>query len=312
MMKKIALLFVLQFAFVFSHAQEDTVKVASVKEHLVIKNDGTRFQGVILSQDEREILIETRNLGKVYIPKHEIREIKELSPKDYKYGSPLGGDNFSTRYFLTTNGLPVEKGDYYVQWNLFGPDFQFGISDNFGLGIMTTWVGMPLIGTAKYTVHISDNVNVAIGALLGTGSWAAPDYAIALPYAALTFGDRSRNINLSAGYGALWTSGDGEGRFLASAAGLISIGDKISLVFDSFIVPPGGYRNVVEYYYDPNTQTTQARNVLKRNPGLAVLVPGVRLHTDYNKAFQFGFAGIIRDNDLFPLPIPMVQWYRKL
>jgi hypothetical protein len=40
---------------------------------IVIKNDGSTYSGVILSRNEREILIDTETLGRIYIPLYEIR-----------------------------------------------------------------------------------------------------------------------------------------------------------------------------------------------------------------------------------------------
>jgi hypothetical protein len=156
---------------------------------------------------------------------------------------------------------------------------------------MTSWFGVPIIGSAKYSIELGRKTSIGIGTLLGTGSWAEPKFGIALPFGAFTYGDRRNNINLSAGYGAVWSNDGGDGRFLISVAGMKKVGNKVSLVFDSFIVPS----------LDVNT-----------NSGFALIIPGIRLQTESNKAFQFGFAGLIVNGDLVPAPIPMVQWYRKL
>ena len=44
----------------------------------------------------------------------------------------------------------------------------------------------------------------------------------------------------------------------------------------------------------------------------ALIIPGVRLQTNDDKAFQIGFAGAYFDGDVVPLPIPMVTWFRRL
>jgi hypothetical protein len=41
-------------------------------------------------------------------------------------------------------------------------------------------------------------------------------------------------------------------------------------------------------------------------------MPGLRWHLSEGKAFQFGFAGIVDEYETFPLPLPMVQFYRSL
>ncbi|MBN1185083.1 MAG: hypothetical protein JXB49_22545 [Bacteroidales bacterium] len=269
-------------------AQQPDTTLPEKTLSIVIKNDGARYIGVIVFQDAREILIETEALGEIYIPKHEIKEIRELKEDEINDKKQfLTEEIFATRYFITTNGLPVEKGESYIQWNWFGPDFQFGVHKNFGFGIMTTWVGIPIIGSAKYSLHLGEKANLGIGTLLGTGSWANPEFGIALPFSAFTIGNRRNNINLSAGYGGVWTGGDGKGGFLTSLAGMTKVSNSISIVFDSFVL-------------------------IDKTDYFALLIPGIRFQTESNKAFQFGFGGIIQNDELLEVPIPLVQWYRKI
>lgn len=310
--------------------QEQQVNEESGIRHMVIKNDNASYSGVIIYEDAREVIIVTDNLGEVAIPKHEIREIREIGEERPGERAFIGEDMFATRYFLTTNGLPVRKGDNYIQWNLFGPDFQFGIADNFGVGVMTSWIAMPVIGTAKYSRPLGEKTSLAIGGLLGTGSWAQPDFGMMLPFAAITQGTRSRNINFSAGYGLVFYSEETynpardrytvekfrEGRLLFSLAGMAKISDAFSLVFDSFIMPPGPYRTYTEgeWRWDNNTGTDRYVETVttRRSPALMVFVPGIRLHTRPNAAFQFGFTGAYFDGEFVPVPIPMLQWFRNL
>ena len=271
----------------------------------ILQNDGTEILGKILKEDPRELLILTTDGREIIVPQYVVKKIEALSSTDFNaQGAFIGEDKFASRYFLTTNGLNIKKGEHYVQWNLFGPDMQFAVTDNIGVGAMTSWVGIPIIGTIKYSKEIVDNTQVAVGALVGFGSWAAPDIGGALPYATLSFGNRTRNIALTAGYGAIFFDGPAEGRALASVAGMAKISSKVSFVFDSFILLPGGERQVYDYYAD--------RSHTERRPGFAVLVPGLRWHRSEGSAFQFGFAGIISDGDALPVPIPMVQWFKSL
>ncbi len=265
----------------------DTTKTQDNRLYIIINTDGTEFIGKLISQDAREVLIQTEKLGRVYIPRHLISEMRELLPNEYKNGEFVSDDSFATRYFLTTNGLPLKKGDSYVQWNLYGPDFQFSVSDDFGVGIMTSWIGMPIIGTAKYSFHLGKDFHLGLGTLVGTGSWIKPDLFFALPFGSATLGNRKSNITLSGGYGYGSANGDGSGEALVSIAGLAKVNNKISIVLDSFIVPSS-------------------------RANLAVIVPGIRWSNKSDRAFQFGFAGLYFDGEVAPFPIPMVQWYRKL
>lgn len=302
----------------------------SEKVFVITKNDGSQFVGKIISQDAREVLIETKELGQVFIPRHEIREIREtVSGEVGAGGSFMPSEVFSTRYFITTNGLPVKKGETYVLWNLYGPDFQFGLGENVGAGIMTSWIGIPIIGSIKYSIPVSESFNAGVGLLLGTGSWAAPSFAMALPYGVLTFGDRVKNINFSVGYGGFRYETEyimlgsenekqieSEGNFLVSVAGMVKISRTVSLVFDSFIVPrTGTYQELEDHIvYDPITGIPdfRTRYVTKDKKGIALIIPGLRFQTKPNNAFQFGFAGIRYDGETQPVPIPMVQWFVML
>jgi hypothetical protein len=276
------------------------------KFYVVTKNDGTEFIGKIISIDAREVVILTQKMGQVAIPKHEIKDIKIIQKGDLANGEYVPDEMFATRYFVTTNALPIIKGESYVQWNLWGPDFQFGVGKNFGLGIMSSWIAIPIMGTAKYTIPVSPKFNVGAGVILGTGSWALPEFGVALPFGALTLGDRKVNLNFSGGYGVISRrtsiidpisglskrSSATEARFLMSFAAMAKVGKKASFVFDSFIMPP----------------TDSART-----NGFGLYIPGIRIQIDRDRAFQFGFAAIKPGKSgLFPFPIPFVQWYRKL
>jgi len=281
--------FIILLAFNNLNAQVDTL---NKKIYVVTKHDGSKFTGQIISQDAREVYIKTTSIGDVIIPKHEIASIEEAksinnTPQKTEFS---GKTIFASRYFITTNGLPIEKGESYVLWTIFGPDFEFGISKNFGIGIMSSWLGIPIIGTAKYTFPINENFNIGVGALLGTGSWALPEYGLALPYSVFSLGNRINNINISLGYGALFYEGETEGRALMSIAAILKLSNKISFVFDSFISPSlnGGLE------------------------GFGILIPGIRWQIEQKNAFQFGFTGIYFDDGFVPVPLPMVQWFRKI
>lgn len=279
-------------------ASQDTTSL-----YWIMQNDGHKTVGRIITNDAREVKIKTLDGREVIIPQYVIKSITKTTPGDLnEKGEYVGKDNFCTRYFITTNGLPLEKGKNYIQWNLFGPDLQFNVTDHVGMGIMTSWFGMPVIGTIKYSNSISDDVHYAVGGLVGTGSWAAPGIGGALPFAAITFGSGRSNLSFSGGYGAIWNNGSTAGRALASVAGMHKVSRRVSIVFDSFIMLAGSDKTYTSY--GGYIQT-------RRSPGLAIIIPGVRIHQTESAAFQFGFAGIFFDNELLPVPLPMVQWYRS-
>ena len=292
--KQLTILFLLSSLFSFSQ-----IAIDSTKTYIITKHDGAEFVGKILTQNERELLIDTKNLGKIIIPKHEIKEIKELDNAVTNLnGEIIAPELFSTRYFITTNALPLKK-EAYVTWNLFGPELHFAVNKHFGAGIMTTWIGAPVVADLKLSFELDKNLHVGVGTLLGTGSWVFKQFRMALPFAAITIGNRNANINFAGGYGYVSNAGNGNGRTLGSVGAMVKVSKNVSLVFDSFIVLPTTVQ-------EGETQAT------KTKPGIALIIPGVRIQTSDDKAFQFGFTGLNIDSKWAPVPIPMLQWFKKL
>lgn len=282
-------------------AQVEMDKVKINKIYIISTHDGATFMGKIVSHDKREVLISTTELGEVSVPTYQVKQIKEANKSDIGHNGEYLKDNiFATRYFITTNGFDIKKGDHYILLNWYGPDLQYGLANNLTIGIMSSWVGSPIIGSLKYSKQISENTSFAVGALAGSMGWTAYQFGGALPFAALTIGDRKTNFTISAGYGAIWTEGLGRemsGDALMSVAGMARINNAMSLVFDSFIIPG--------FSQDNNFN--------------ALLIPGLRYQKKENIALQFGFAGIISEYESYDggstefasFAIPMAQLFFK-
>jgi len=181
----------------------------------------------------------------------------------------------------------MKKGDKYALINWYGPEFHAAVEDNFSMGVMTSWVAIPIIGSAKYSFQIAENTNGAIGLLAGTGSWAAIDGLAGLLYGSLTFGNSRNNLTLSAGYGGFSYEGEGSGSALFSIAGAARLSDKVALVGDSFIFDADGSL-------------------------AAIIIPGLRFYRTNKGAFQFGFAGMVVEGETFPVPFPFISWFIKI
>lgn len=312
-MKNILFFILLALSF-SSYCQNisDTV----VKTRIILYN-GNEFIGQIISKDSRDILVLTEERGPIYIPQYEIKNMIAVRQEEYNQnGEFIGEDIFATRYFISTNGLPIKKGEHYVQWNLFGPDFQFAVTDHLGIGVMTSWLAMPIIANAKYSFKPRAKWNFAIGALAGTGSWGAPDFGLAIPFATIGYGNRKSNFALSAGYGAFWIDGDQINHAMTSVGTLIKLNKKFSLVIDGIFVLPAKstFHNGIMQEWDEATQTYVDRPYQweEKHPGMSLILPGLRWQTSTDRALQFGFSGVHIDGSFLEVPIPMVQWYRKL
>lgn len=171
---------------------------------LIEKNDGTKYIAIILSDDARELLIETETIGKIYILKSEVKRITLIENTDaIKNGELLEESPFSTRYAFTNNALPIKRNDHYAMVNLFGPEVHFAVNDHLNIGVMTTWIGSPLVAVGKFTIPTSNKkVNFSIASMVGTTGYLNSFRGFGgLHWGTVTYGDRKNNISLSAGFG---------------------------------------------------------------------------------------------------------------
>lgn len=267
-MKTNLVLFIFLFGIGSSFAQRPTPQQGDTNTYLITKTNGTEYIGKILSDDGREILIQTENLGKIYIPKSDVKSIVLISDrKSIIRGEYHSSGPFTTRHAFTTNALPITKGENYTMLNLYGPEVHFAVTNHLNIGIMTTWLASPLVFATKYTIPTKNNkLNFSIGTLFGTSGYfnSFEGYG-GLHFANVTYGDRKNNITFSAGYAYLsninqkttnrmlvipgtYTSTDGYSFFykykeystkillqgpIVSLAGIARVGTKASFIFDS-------------------------------------------------------------------------------
>ena len=188
------------------HAQVPNTSAPSsdTTKYIVVKHDGNEYVGQILSDDGREVLIVTKSLGKIYIPKSDIKSMRPLDyAEDVAKGEVSTAGVFTTRYQFTTNCFPIKKGENYAMLNLYGPEVHFAVHKDFSVGIMSTWIGSPIALALKYTRGTANpKINYGVGTLLGTSGYFNQGKGYGgLHWGMITYGDRRNNATLSVGYG---------------------------------------------------------------------------------------------------------------
>lgn len=206
-MKSIILFSFLFLSAFLIKAQTDTLKPNEKALYLVVKTDGNEFYGFILEDDGREILLETKTIGKIYINKSEISKIEKVEDVSYnesgdaEYTDHREEGAFTTRYYFTTNALPIKKKDNYALIHLYGPEVHFAVSDNFSIGVMATWIASPIAVAMKYSFNSTGKTHLAFGTILGSSGYLFNASGFGgLHWATITHGDRKANISFSAGY----------------------------------------------------------------------------------------------------------------
>jgi hypothetical protein len=288
--------------------------------------------GEIIADDGREILLKTNSLGYIYIPKNDIISITPLRVDSTlevydDYIREIG--SYNTRYYFTTNALPLQKNEDYAMLHVYGPEIHFSMSKRLSLGIMTTWIASPFVFAAKYSIPTKNkNVNFGFGTLLGSSGYLLQFRGYGgVHWGMLTLGNRMRNINISAGIAYLSMGTSDEliipGRYfrenwgsinyayisqkdpmlvngILSIAGKTRIGKKSSFIFDSMLFFAKNDKvyenreevdNVTPAYVDITHINYQQRITT------IVLMPGIRWQTTSQNAFQLSLAGVVQHRD---------------
>ena len=290
--------------------------------------NGKERIGQILSDDGRELLLKTEAIGLVYIPKNDIERITEVEEGEIEQfdGDFRNTGPFTTRYYFTTNALPVQKRDDYAMIHVYGPEVHFSVSNQLSLGIMTTWGASPFILAGKFAIPTqNEKLNFAIGTLIGSSGYLNQFRGYGgLHWATVTFGDRMRNLSFSGGFGYVepgfdrmddipgtYTGKPGGGwpdipqaeiipspisAPAFSVAGITKVGKRASLFFDSMVF----------FYTDENIRRIESEMGTRPNEtyvitveeytqeGIAAyIMPGMRIQRRANRAFQVALAGVI-------------------
>mgnify|MGYP000506826038 CR=1 FL=1 len=346
-MKYLVLFFALVVTTTVGFSQSsDTTKLMRIE-----KNDGTIYVGTILSDDGREVLINTQSLGKIYIPKADIRSIEEVSPDDVNEEGIYEPEGpFTTRYYFTTNALPLKKGDDYVMLHLYGPEVHFAVGNDFSVGVMTSWWASPFIVALKKSFRTkNEKVNLSLATLIGSSGYLNTFRGYGgLGFGTFTYGSPANNFSFSAGYGFidpgfnnlftsqiisaddgfypddqytyddLVTSGPSSSRVyhspLFQIAGMKKLGKKVSFFFDSMFSISNAKETNITYENGGAPQNTGWRvSTTKELQTLFFLMPGVRFQKSPRNAFQVALAGAtyIRGSNTIAFPVPQCSWFFK-
>lgn len=319
----------------FSFVQEnpsDSTNLALQPWFEVTKNNGVKYIGKIISDDGREVLIDTKDLGKIYIPKSDIKSIKKIeNEKSIVYGEYRTEGPFTTRYYLTTNVLPVKKGENYSLLHLWGPEMHFAVTNSTSVGFASTWIGSPIALAVKQNFKTkNEKLNFSIGTLTGTMGYLGVFKGFgSLLFGNITYGTRMSNVTFSAGiaafkaglsrnyqinYNFIDTIYGGTNIYstsvkyerptnvtgLFSISGITKIGTNISFIYDMIfsvanVSRPIGNGTPVygsEYYYYHNFPKSNLYSIERYNRFYFVIMPSIRFQTSEKSAFQFSLGGV--------------------
>ncbi len=126
-------------------------------------------------------LTEEERIGMIAYTIFEIIENPMLANSEPKPGDDyrFTNDQFSvpfnhhtSRYFFSPSSYNLRRGELYYNTVYFAThDLQYGITDNFSVGMGTTPALLPFYITPKYSYSINEKNTVSIGTLFFIGTW---------------------------------------------------------------------------------------------------------------------------------------------
>ena len=228
--------FILQGKIVAQTNEENQLNPAKDTIYIITTNDGGEFIGKIISDDGREVVIMTDKKGKLILPKYVIKSLDIVDKTNMIGNVAVLPNPHPSRYLFAPSAFPLKKGEgyinafYFLVWQA-----QYGITDNFSLGVTTSWILAPTFLNAKYTIPLGDKLNMAIGGQIGK-LYIADENPVTLGFSTLTYGTPESNVSVNVGYGSY----EKDGMFIATISGNQRIGKSASLMGEFWYCQPNG------------------------------------------------------------------------
>lgn len=246
------------------NAQTDTLS-NDTTTYYIGTIEGGQFMGRILSKNDREYLIETKDKGKMYIPKYVISDIKAAAEINRVNGNLFPPNPHPSRYYYAPSALPVEEGSGYINCTYYLLyQAQYGLTKNISIGGTMTVLGMPALFNVKWSQKISDKVHVSLGGQIGKTWWSTAGQVIGVGFANATFGTEESNFTINGGYGFYGK----EHINIVSASGIHRISKKLSILAE--------FWTILQPNYDP----------------ILFGGPGFRLYAGKKATWDFGFIAL--------------------
>ena len=204
---------------------------------------GSTFTGALISLNLSDLELETKDLGRITVPRSNIRRSYDETLASSITTAPASyydiGNGNRLFFAPTGRGLRRGVGDLH-DVDLFLAGINYGITDNFSLGGYVSLVPFVplseqlLILTPKFSAAVAPKLNLGVGALYihvpftGSSSGGA-----GILYGALTYGSAASNLTLGLGYG--FFQGKIGSTPVLQIGGQTRVSRRISLVSENYI-----------------------------------------------------------------------------
>ncbi|MBU1700866.1 MAG: hypothetical protein KJ927_18125 [Candidatus Eisenbacteria bacterium] len=182
-------------AFVFVAILLFVLLTQSALGDVVVLQDGTRIQGIIVKEDETLVVIESKSMGRLELARRDVKSIEYLKPGTFSEVDPCYN---SIMFCPTTATLP--KGSFYFRdFELFIINFGYAMTNTTNLSFGTHF---PVTGsleffTAGVKQQILDRETNPIGLAASLSGTFYDDGSFGTGAIIVGVGDKNRSLNVS-------------------------------------------------------------------------------------------------------------------
>lgn len=208
--------------------------------------DGNEFVGILVSEDDEKLVINTENFGEISLRKNIIVKRSEVESSKLIEGVLWDDNPQATRYLWTPNGYGLKAGEGYYQniW-VFYNQLSYGFTNMFSVSAGT--IPLFLFGAEGYTpVWIvpkfsfpieKDKVNLGAGIFAGT-VLGVSESNFGIAFGTLTLGDRNRNLSLALGWG--YSTVGWADKPVINLSGMARVTSRGYFLTENYYMPFGG------------------------------------------------------------------------
>lgn len=202
--------------------------------------DGSTLVGRIVAENDTHILLETKELGEVEIPRERVRRIDAASSRSGEEGEHWFKSPNRTRLLFAPTGWNLNQGEgYFADYYIFFPSLTYGVHDQLTLsGGVSIFPGFDpreqlYYAGAKASLAEWEGGAAAAGALLL--AWPQDDTGTAgIFYGVASFGDLENNLTF--GIGQTFVEGETDGGFMLMGGGEERLGQHFAVVTENYYI----------------------------------------------------------------------------
>lgn len=206
----------------------------------------------------------------------------------------------ASRYFFAPSAYNLKKGELYGSTNYFLLyDFQYGITENFSLGMGSTIAAIPFYITPKASFKVGEKSRIAVGDMLILGTWGT-QFTMNLAYGVYTYGNSNTNVSLGLAY--LSAGGSGIDSKLSqpviNLSAMAKLSDYMYIVSENYFTIKSSKGQTKSGYYDQNNNWINKTYDYDKSSNVALGALGFRFINKKKdvQSIQFGLAYFINSS----------------